>query len=220
MPGRFSNFIQGNSLVLPARWQRWLDVYIFLHVAGYFAWQTWKVLAENRLDFIEGLFIMHNVVLCLCFGLRAPARAIRATLSHQFVALCAFYSGMLFMGEAATADPLLLRLSWWGVLIATVLGMFSLVQLGRSFGVLIAVRELRTTGLYAWIRHPMYLSDIVMRLGYLLSHPSLIVSVLFVASSACYVARAVLEERFWSEQDPAYAAYMGRVRFRFIPGIF
>lgn len=214
------HFIKGGSLVLPVRWQRWLDIYIFLNVAGYFAWQTWKVLTENRLDFIEGLFIVHNVIICLCFALRAPARAIRATLSHQAVALCAFYSGMLFMGEAATTNPLLLRLSWWGILIGMVIGLISLVQLGRSFGVLIAVRELRTTGLYAWIRHPMYLSDIVMRLGYLLKHPSLFVTVLFVASSACYVVRAVLEERFWSEQDPAYAEYMGRVRYRFIPGIF
>jgi protein-S-isoprenylcysteine O-methyltransferase Ste14 len=202
------------------RWQRWLEVYILLNIFGYFAWQTWKVLAEGRLDFIEGLFIVHNVIICLCFALRAPARAIGATLSHQAVAVCAFYSGMLFIGNAATTNPLLLELSWWVILIGTVIGIFSLLQLGRSFGVLIAVRELRATGLYGWIRHPMYLSDIVMRLGYLLSHPSLSITLLFVASSACYIIRAMLEERFWTEQDPAYMAYMGRVRYRFIPGIF
>jgi protein-S-isoprenylcysteine O-methyltransferase Ste14 len=213
-------FLQGNSLTLPVRWQRWLDFYIFLHVFGYFVWQSWKVLAEGRLDFIEGLFIVHNVILCLCFALRSPARAIGATVSHQAVALCAFYSGMLFIGQETTTAPLLLRLSWWGVLIGMVIGIFSLLQLGKSFGVLIAVRELRSTGLYGWIRHPMYLSDIVMRLGYFISHPSLLVGILFVASSACYVVRAVLEERFWMEQEPAYADYIKRVRYRFIPGVF
>jgi protein-S-isoprenylcysteine O-methyltransferase Ste14 len=213
-------FLQGSSLVLPVRWQRWLDIYIFLNVFGYFAWQGWKVLAEGRLGFIEGLFIVHNVIICLCFALRTPARAIGATFSHQAVAICAFYSGMLFVGQEITTDPILLQLSWWGILTGTLIGILSLLQLGRSFGVLIAVRELRTTGLYGWIRHPMYLSDIVMRLGYFLSHPTLFVGILFVASSACYVVRAMLEERFWMEQEPAYADYVQRVRYRFIPRIF
>ncbi|MCL2160756.1 MAG: isoprenylcysteine carboxylmethyltransferase family protein [Betaproteobacteria bacterium] len=213
-------FVQGNSLTLPLRWQRWLDVYIFLNVFGFFAWQSWKVVTESRLDFIEGLFIVHNVILCLCFALRRPARAIGASLSHQAVAVCAFYSGMLFVGAEPTADPLLSAFSWWTLLIGMLIGIFSLLQLGKSFGVLIAVRELRTTGLYGWIRHPMYLSDIVMRLGYFLSHPTLFVGILFVASSACYVVRAILEERFWMEQEPAYVDYMQRVRHRFIPGIF
>ena len=212
--------LQGSSLILPVRWQRWLDIYIFLNVAGFFAWQTWKVVAEGRLDFIEGVFIVHNVIFCLCFALRLPARAIGATLSHQAVAVCAFYSGMLIVGAGATTDPKLLSLSWWILLVGMVIGIFSLLQLGKSFGVLIAVRELRTTGLYGWIRHPMYLSDIVMRLGYFLSHPTLLVGILFVASSACYIVRAILEERFWMEQEPAYADYMQRVRHRFIPGIF
>jgi len=60
----------------------------------------------------------------------------------------------------------------------------------------------------------------IMRLGYFLSHPTLFVGILFIASSACYVVRAILEERFWTEQDPAYADYMQRVRNRFIPGVF
>ena len=204
---------------VPFRWQRWLDIYIFLNVAGYFGWQAWQVVAENRLDFIEGVFILHNVILCLCFLLRAPARAIQTAVSHQAVAVCAFYSGVFFLGPASTESTLLLRLSWWTIFLGMVIGLCSLLQLGKSFGVLIAVREVRTAGLYGWIRHPMYLSDIVMRLGYLFGHPSWPTAGLFVASSACYVVRAVLEERFLAEQDEAYAAYVNRVRYRFIPGV-
>ena len=204
---------------IPFRWQRWLDIYLFCNVAGYFSWQTWKVVSENRLDFIEGVFIIHNIILCLCFLLRSPARAIQTAAGHQAVAVCAFYSGAFFMGPALTESPALHALSWWTILAGTLIGIFSLVQLGKSFGVLIAVREVRTTGLYAWIRHPMYLSDIVMRLGYCFSHPSLLTALLFIASSACYVIRAILEERFLASQEPAYTAYMQRVRHRFIPGV-
>jgi len=204
---------------IPFRWQRWLDIYIFLNVAGYFGWQTWQVIAESRLNFIESVFILHNIIICLCFLLRAPARAIQTTVSHQAVAVCAFWSGVFFMGPPLTESALLLELSWWTILLGMVIGILSLVQLGKSFGVLIAIREVRTTGLYGWIRHPMYLSDIVMRLGYLLSHPAWPTVALFIVSSACYIVRAMLEERFLAEQDEAYAAYMQRVRYRFIPGV-
>jgi 3-hydroxymyristoyl/3-hydroxydecanoyl-(acyl carrier protein) dehydratase/protein-S-isoprenylcysteine O-methyltransferase Ste14 len=189
------------------------------NVAGYFAWQTWRVCAENRLDFIEGVFIIHNIVICLCFLLRRPARAIQTAAGHQAVAVCAFYSGIFFIGPTPMASPFLLELSWWTILVGVLLGILSLIQLGRSFGVLIAVREVRTSGLYAWVRHPMYLSGIVMRMGYCFSHPSWANAALFLASSACYVVRAVLEERFLAKQDPRYADYLRRARYRFIPGI-
>jgi len=206
-------------VTIPFRWQRWLDIYIFLNVAGYCGWQAWKIIAEGRLNVIEGVFILHNLILCLCFLLRTPARAIQTALSHQAVAVCAFYSGVFFMGPPIAESPLLLDLSWWTILFGMIIGILSLVQLGKSFGVLIAIREVRATGLYGWIRHPMYLSDIVLRLGYLISHPAWPVASLFLVSSACYVVRAMLEERFLAAQGETYAAYMKRVRYRFIPGI-
>jgi protein-S-isoprenylcysteine O-methyltransferase Ste14 len=204
---------------LPFRWQRWIDVCIFLNVAGYFGWQLWKTINENRLDFIEAVFVIHTAIVCLCFLLRTPARAIQTSLAHQAVAVCAFYSGVFFIEPLSRESSFLLDLSWWIIFLGMVLGIAALVQLGKSFGVLIALRRVRTAGLYSLIRHPMYLSDIVMRLGYVLSHASWPNLALFVASSGCYAVRAVLEERFLAMQDPVYAEYMSRVRYRFIPGI-
>jgi protein-S-isoprenylcysteine O-methyltransferase Ste14 len=206
-------------VTIPSRWQRWLDVYIFLNVAGYFIWQGWRIVAEDRVGFIEGVFAIHNAIICLCFLLRHPARAIQTSPARQAVAVGAFGSGALFMGPMTTTSPLLLELSWWTILVGTILGIVSLLQLGKSFGVLIAVREVRVRGLYGWVRHPMYLSDILLRLGYCFSHPSWPNAALFLASSACYVLRATLEERFLAGVEPAYADYMRRVPYRFIPGI-
>jgi protein-S-isoprenylcysteine O-methyltransferase Ste14 len=205
---------------IPYRWQRWLDVYIFLNAAGYFAWQTWHGLDAGRIGVLEGVFVLHNTILCLCFLLRTPARAIQTKWSHQAIAIAAFYSGAIFMGPESTDSPLLLQISWWMLMAGMLIGLVSLVQLGKSFGVLIAIRAVRTAGLYGWVRHPMYLSDIIMRLGFLLSHPSWPVSVLFFVSSACYIVRAILEERFLSKNDADYAIYMDRVHYRFLPGVF
>ncbi|MDR0737280.1 MAG: isoprenylcysteine carboxylmethyltransferase family protein [Zoogloeaceae bacterium] len=205
---------------IPYRWQRWLDLCIFLNVTGYFAWQTWQGLEAGRIGILEGVFVIHSAILCLCFLLRTPARAIQTKWSHQVVAIVAFYSGAFFMGPETTDSPLLLQASWWALMAGMAIGLVSLVQLGKSFGVLIAIRTVRTAGLYGWVRHPMYLSDIVMRLGFLLSHPSWRTSALFLVSSACYVLRAILEERFLLDNAPDYAIYMDRVRYRFVPGIF
>lgn len=217
---RLKRFIDGSRLILPTQFQRILDICIFLNIAGYFVWQTWKVLAENRLDFIEGLFILHNIIMCSCFILRTPAKAIRTTLSHQLVSICAFYSGMLFVGQVATENAILLRISWWLMLLGMLISIVSLLHLGKSFGVLIAIRELKSTGIYSIVRHPMYLSDIIIRLAYMASHPSLFVFILVAISSACYVLRSRLEERFWLDSEPKYAEYMEKVKYRFIPKIF
>lgn len=203
-----------------ARWQRLLDWYIFLHVAGYFAWTTWKHVDFGRLDMVEGLFLLHNVLVCCAFVWRKPARAIQSRLLHQLIALCAFYSGVLFIGPASTVNPVLLQAAWWLTVGGTLLGIASLVQLGPSFGVLIALREVRDRGVYACVRHPMYVSDIVMRLGYFCSHATWPVFWLLLVSSACYVYRAILEERFMLTQNAGYAEYSRKVPFRFVPGVF
>ena len=41
----------------------------------------------------------------------------------------------------------------------------------------------------------------------------------FVGSSAAYVYRALLEEKFLAKFEE-YRAYVARVRYRFIPGVF
>lgn len=65
----------------------------------------------------------------------------------------------------------------------------------------------------------MYASDILLRIGYILSHLSAFNTAVVVLSSTCYVCRALLEERFLGKQ-PEYREYMLKVRYRFIPYLF
>jgi protein-S-isoprenylcysteine O-methyltransferase Ste14 len=100
-----------------------------------------------------------------------------------------------------------------------VLGVVTLLNLGRSFGILIAFREVKSRGLYGIIRHPMYATDILLRMGFLINHFNLFILIVFIASTVCYVYRAILEERFLIYQ-PEYREYMHRVKYRFIPFVF
>jgi protein-S-isoprenylcysteine O-methyltransferase Ste14 len=97
-----------------------------------------------------------------------------------------------------------------------VLGVATLLNLGRSFGILIAFRGLKSDGLYRMVRHPMYATDILLRIGFLINHTNLFTVIVFIISTGCYVYRAILEERFLI-RTPGYREYMQRVKYRFIP---
>lgn len=92
----------------------------------------------------------------------------------------------------------------------TVTGMLSL---GRSFSIFSEVRELATTGLYRWVRHPLYLGEMIAVWGYVLawSAPWAIgCALLFTALQSW---RAKIEERRLLQFHPGYAAYREQTGF-------
>lgn len=195
------------------------NVYLFLWFAGFAGWQTYKTWTEGRLDFIEASFAVQNVILVTLILIRQQHQALDRNLLHQAVALVAFCSGILFLGQPVTGGAVTRHISQAIILLANVLGTVTLLNLGRSFGILIARRQIKTGGLYRLVRHPMYGTDILLRIGFLISHFEWKIVALFIISTACYVWRAILEERFLG-QAPEYRDYQRRVRYRFIPGIF
>jgi protein-S-isoprenylcysteine O-methyltransferase Ste14 len=204
---------------LQHRRQNITDVVLFL---VFFIWcsvQLYNTWAEGRLDFIEISFGIQNVVLGFLFLVRTKHRLFDENILDQSVAALAFLSGAAFLGQPATASGSALMLARAVIVASNVLGLVTLLNLGRSFGVFIAFREIRTTGLYAIVRHPMYLTDILLRIGYLISHFTPFVVTAFILSSACYVYRALLEERFLSNR-PEYVEYLRRVKHRFIPYVY
>ena len=184
--------------------------------AAYRAYHAW--LAKD-LNLVEAAFFTHNVILLLVILIRREHVAIDRDLVHQAIALFAFMTGIAFDEKPTVSNALFLNMSRGVTLLALTLGTISLVNLGRSFGILISLRKVKTTGLYSVIRHPMYATDIVWRLGFILQNASAFNLVLMAASSGAYVYRALLEEEFL-KQFAEYREYMQRVRHRFIPGVF
>ena len=173
---------------------------------------------EHTVDLVETAFFVHNVVMLTLILVRRPHQAIDKSVLHQAVALVAFFSGITFV-RASEPGPVMVALSQVVTAAAIILGTAALVNLGRSFGILVSVRKVRINGLYAVIRHPMYFTDILWRVGIILKNPCPLNFTSFVVSSACYVYRALLEEKFLSRW-PEYRDYMQKVSYRFLPGIF
>jgi len=91
--------------------------------------------------------------------------------------------------------------------------------LGRSFGLLPAHRGLVVGGPYQIVRHPMYLGYFLNHMGYLGCSFSVHNAVVYAILYAVQIGRMWTEERIL-RNDPAYAAYAARVRYRFIPFVY
>jgi protein-S-isoprenylcysteine O-methyltransferase Ste14 len=105
------------------------------------------------------------------------------------------------------------------VIIGACLSLASLISLGRFFGVRPALRGLATRGPYHVVRHPLYLAYVLADIGYNLQEWNFATIALVVAGWGSMVYRIVAEERVLSA-DANWANYAGRVRYRFLPGIW
>ncbi|SFV69292.1 hypothetical protein MNB_SV-10-149 [hydrothermal vent metagenome] len=79
--------------------------------------------------------------------------------------------------------------------------------------------RLVTTGIYRWIRHPMYASVTLMMLGTVLMDPgALILWYLWFFLIVVLLLKAKREESLWLSHDPCYLDYRRNTKY-FIPYI-
>lgn len=128
---------------------------------------------------------------------------------------------------AGSFAPLLLRPATEGILplgsIAIALGItlqiISLLSLNRSFALVAAKREIKTTWMYRMVRHPLYASYFLIFGGYVLVHTTIANLVVYAATMGFLWARIFSEEKHLA-LDPAYREYMIKVRYRLVPFLF
>ena len=92
------------------------------------------------------------------------------------------------------------------------------LSLGRSFGLLPANRGVVCSGIYRFVRHPIYLGYLATHVAFLAANASIWNTVVLVVADSALLGRTVYEERVLL-RDPAYASYQRRVRWRILPGV-
>ena len=95
----------------------------------------------------------------------------------------------------------------------------TLMQLGRSLSILPEARRLVTGGLYARIRHPLYLGEAIATLGVLLLYRIPAAFALVALQFGVQLWRMREEEKVLAAAFPEYAEYRQRTA-RLIPGIY
>lgn len=188
-----------------------------LSCAALAAPHAWALL--QGFDLFESLHLVYNLTVALLFLIRTRPSLVSMSPLHWAVALATSLSGFFFVRNdfpAATA----FRLTGDTLIgVGILLSFAAALVLGRSFDLFPALRRVKTQYVYQIVRHPIYLSALVLRLGYVLKNPSLYNAVLLLFVAVLYDRRAKYEEDILSH-DRSYVEYLQQVRYRFVPGVY
>lgn len=155
-----------------------------------------------------------------CYLRRGPAVATSDSVTAHAAAITAtflpfalplLHGGPPGQGRQALADVLLTCGMVWAV--------WSLRYLGRNVSVLAQARDVVVRGPYRWVRHPVYVGEMVSSLGLAIAVNSYPALALWVAMCALQIYRAVREEQVLLQALPAYSSYRSRTA-ALLPGVF
>jgi len=186
--------------------------------AGLTVGYGWMVSGMLRNNSSKLLLLIQLGLLALFFAMRTDAVRVSWRPDHLFAALFGTF-GPFLLGFYVTVPsrelPVGIAMQTGGL----VLALLALLSLNFSFGIVPANRGVKTGGLYAFVRHPIYAAYQLMHVGYVVNHPTLAAGVIVWCTLMAQVLRIVAEERLLGE-DPVYREYMKRVRYRLLPPIF
>jgi protein-S-isoprenylcysteine O-methyltransferase Ste14 len=164
------------------------------------------------------VFFAQQTLVALAYLIRRPARLVTRRLDDWLLAFAGTFMGVLFRPEGEHPA--------WGIwtgivlqLVGVAIVVTCILTLGRSFGFAAADRGVVTHGPYDVVRHPMYMSYLLLDSGYLLQSLSLRNAAVLVLGTLCNGGRALAEERLLTTNKD-YLAYRHRVRRRIIPGVW
>jgi protein-S-isoprenylcysteine O-methyltransferase Ste14 len=185
--------------------------------AAFFARATIEYFVQTH-RLIGGLFCVEQLWFVVAFLVRRPARAVSPNIASWLLAAVGTFGGLLLRPTGIHA-VWAVRAGFILQLAGLVLVIGSLVALGRSFGFVAADRGVVTRGPYAVVRHPVYVSYLLIQIGYVTQAASWRNVAVLMCVTACNVGRIGAEEKILSG-SAAYRRYREAVRFRLIPGLW
>ena len=136
----------------------------------------------------------------------------------QFVLLGLIFGFPVFPAFAFPASWIGSILKYLGFVLLVVAGL----NLGRNLTPLPKPKtdaQLVTSGVFAWMRHPIYSALMLLSFGTALERGDLLTLILSVGLTVLLEFKSRREEAWLLEQFPGYAAYRERVK-KFWPGLY
>jgi len=167
---------------------------------------------------VTGMLLLASEALVVALTLvrRTAATVDRSWKARLLTGFSTFGPPLISPSSFAFApETLTIAVSAFGLIIV-VLGKLSI---GRSFGLAPANRGIVSTGLYRFVRHPIYLGYLITHAGFVLANSMGWNLIILGAADIALMMRAVCEEKTLAKDD-AYRSYMQRVHWRVLPRIF
>jgi protein-S-isoprenylcysteine O-methyltransferase Ste14 len=195
------------------------NIFLFIIIGQYVYRETelYKIFSEWR--FIDITFFIHNIIFLLFILLRKEYIVLDKNILHWAVAVISFFSNLMFIKSNEVQSTAAVSTAEIINFIAIIFGIITLLNLGRSFGIVPAVREVKTGGVYRFIRHPMYVSDFLFKLPLIIKYFSIFNAGVLVISVFLYILRAGYEEKLLLQYED-YREYAEKVKYCFIPLIY
>jgi len=193
-------------------------------------WQAWLFLAVYFLASLAiTLYLINNNRALLArrmsggpFAEKEPAqRIIMALVSIGFVGLILLpaidhrFGWSHLSIPAILAGDALVLLGWLGIFFVFRENSFASATIESAED-----QRVISTGLYAWVRHPMYATSLLMLLGIPVALGSWWGVLIVVAIVPALIWRLTDEERFPVRHLPDYSTYQRRVRYRLLPRVW
>ena len=193
-------------------------------------WQAWLFLAVYFLASLAiTLYLINNNRALLArrmsggpFAEKEPAqRIIMALVSIGFVGLILLpaidhrFGWSHLSIPAILAGDALVLLGWLGIFFVFRENSFASATIESAED-----QRVISTGLYAWVRHPMYATSLLMLLGIPVALGSWWGVLIVVAIVPALIWRLTDEERFLVRHLPDYSTYQRRIRYRLLPRVW
>ncbi len=173
-----------------------------------------QFVVENK--FSAFLMFIQCTFLIIFFLIRVFPKRVSYEIKDWGVALCGTWLPLLILPtEASREIPVLLILQLIGVMIST----FGILSLNKSFGIVPALRQVKTKGMYRFVRHPIYFGYMISFFCIVFQNFSFVNLAILLVLIGCDVMRILAEERVLVE-DSEYVAYKQKVRWRLIPFVW
>jgi|SRR5438105_14403936 len=140
--------------------------------------------------------------------------AVAAALVGSFI----LYGIFLIPGQSRSTELPVLASSDMLLACGMIWALYSLTYLRNRFSIVPEARGLVTTGPYQFVRHPIYLGEIIAGFGLVLPTVLSLHLLVFAVFLCAQVARTYFEERMMRTVYPSYEAY-ARHTCRLIPFI-
>jgi protein-S-isoprenylcysteine O-methyltransferase Ste14 len=150
--------------------------------------------------------------------IRRPTETISLDLGDWLLAITATAAPLLIQ-PGLDILPMLAPAGLVLVFVGNLLQAAAKLSLRRSFGIAPANRGVKSDGLYRFVRHPMYAGYLLVHIGLFVLMPSPVNLVIYIIGWWAQILRLRAEEELLAN-DAAYRAYLLKVRWRLVPGLF